>query len=56
MATTVGPARVKADHPADRCLIAQNVWLPMRRSMTARARWCSLKMPDIRLQPIPALT
>src|SRR2546428_696823 len=31
MATTVGPARVKADNSADRCSIAQNVWLPVRR-------------------------
>src|SRR5207249_3020153 len=31
MATTVGPARAKADNSADRCSIAQNVWLPVRR-------------------------
>ncbi len=31
MATTVGPAQVKADNPADRFLIAQIVWLPVRR-------------------------
>src|SRR5437016_13460938 len=31
MATTVGPAREKADNPADRSLIAQSVWLPVRR-------------------------
>src|SRR5712691_1563623 len=31
MATTVGPARDKADNSADRCSIAQNVWLPVRR-------------------------
>ncbi len=31
MATTVGPARGKADNSADRYSIAQNVWLPVRR-------------------------
>ena len=31
MATTVGPARDQADNSADRCSIAQNVWLPVRR-------------------------
>jgi len=31
MATTVGPARAKADNSADRCSIAQIVWLPVRR-------------------------
>src|ERR1051326_574241 len=31
MATTVGPARHKADNSFDRCSIASNVWLPVRR-------------------------
>src|SRR3979409_1113816 len=31
MATTVGPARDKADNSADRGLIADSVWLPVRR-------------------------
>jgi len=31
MATTVGPARVRADNPADRFLIAQSDWLPVSR-------------------------
>src|SRR5512134_1763987 len=31
MATTVGPAREKADNSSDRCSIAANVWLPVRR-------------------------
>ena len=30
MATTVGPSRGKADNFADRCSIAQNVWLSVR--------------------------
>ena len=31
MATTVGPARAKADNSADRNLIAASVWLSVRR-------------------------
>jgi len=31
LATTVGPARGQADNSADRSMIAQNVWLPVRR-------------------------
>src|SRR5436190_2761505 len=31
MATTVGPSRNQADNSADRCSIAQNVWLSVRR-------------------------